>query len=1035
MQRIDAGYFCSINFTPQFGFESTGQPTAAILLITYPPPVSLPLFQSCHNHRYPMLIRLTLATLIFCITMIAARGATTEILFETDIKPLFTTKCGKCHREDERKGGLDLSSMQAIHNGGETGDDLLSTALDESALWQQIENGDMPPEGEPPLTQQEQLLVQSWILAGSPSKTSIVKRRKLSQHDVLPIFLLRCNACHGPRLQQGGLDLRTHTGMLRGGNSGPALVPGDPDKSLLIQRIESQACPPSESLLKFFVRRPSSAEVTLLRDWITAEAPAGDLKPDVATTAPDPLVSQSDREHWAFQPPRWPDSGNSVDDFVSQKLRNAGLNWSPPAQRSTLIRRVYLDLLGLPPELDDLQQWLTSTDPNWYSKMIDHVLASPRYGERWGRYWLDLAGYADSEGGTSADPLRPVAWKYRDYVIRSFNEDKPYDVFLVEQLAGDELVGLAQNSTASSDTIDQLVATGFLRMGIDETGSRTMNFVPERLKVVADALSVVSSGLMGLTMECARCHSHKYDPIPQRDYYRLKAVFQGALDEHDWSSFKQRKLNVATQEHLTRIAEVNPPLEKQQKALLARQKRVETEIRLNLLRYHYPDQSEADNQTTLRALKKADNTRTLPEKKLVERLQEAELFSETRQPATVLNNRSEAEQIKKQLHRLRQRMIPPQTVRALWDMGRPSPTYVLRRGEHDKPGTLVGPGVPTVLTDGKTPFQVTPVKAAAQVGTHTTTGRRIAFARWLTQADHPLTARVMVNRIFARHFGTGLAADLGNFGRQAEPPSHPQLLDWLSLKFIQSGWSIKAMHRLMMNSKTYQQSSRVTDQHQKIDSRNRLLARMPLQRLDAEALRDSLLFVSGRLSLAAGGVPDAVSVDRDGLVSVYPSYSSEPEQVTSRTPDKTTSSDFEQTLTASYWRRSIYLQYRRTEIATMMDTFDYPQMGPNCLERPVSTVSPQALMLLNDKHVHDLAQSFADRILSIIETRNLDKNNRTKVDLIYRTAFSRSASHGELELGDQTLRKLELAWRGNSSQALATYCHTIFNTAAFLYVD
>ena len=345
---------------------------------------------------------------------------------------------------------------------------------------------------------------------------------------------------------------------------------------------------------------------------------------------------------------------------MGQKLAESGLTWSKPADRFTLIRRVYLDLLGLPPELNELQRWSTSTDRNWYRKMVEHVLASPRYGERWGRYWLDLAGYADSEGGTSADPLRTVAWKYRDYVIRAFNEDKPYNDFLMEQLAGDELLGQSQVSSVTNETVDKLVATGFLRMGIDETGSRTMNFVPERLKVVADALSIVSSGLMGLTMECARCHSHKYDPIPQRDYYRLKAVFQGALDEHDWSSFKQRKLNVATQEHQIRIAEINPPLEKQQKVLLARQKKLETDIRLNLLRHHHPEQSDQDNLTTLQALKKADNTRTLTEKQLVERLQKAEVLPDSEQPASILDSRIEAEQLKKQLHRLRQQMFPPQ---------------------------------------------------------------------------------------------------------------------------------------------------------------------------------------------------------------------------------------------------------------------------------------------------------------------------------------------------------------------------------------
>ena len=946
-----------------------------------------------------------------CFAATVVAGAESDgPTFESKIKPLFAAKCGKCHRDQERKGGLDLSSMQGIHDGGETGDSLLADSLDDSALWHQVESGEMPPAGEPPLSQQEQQLIRQWIEAGSPSAAKVAQIRQLNQHDVLPILLLRCNACHGPRLQEGGLDLRTRAAMIRGGTKGTALTPGKPDTSLMIQRIETEACPPSESLLKFFVRRPASAEVKVLREWIEAGAPIGDVQPDVATTSPDPLVSASDREHWSFQPPTWPGSGRSLDDFVGQQLTEAGLAWSDQADRFTLIRRVYFDLLGVPPELDELQRWAQSDDPRWYGRMVDHVLASPHYGERWGRYWLDLAGYADSEGGISADPIRPVAWKYRDYVIRAFNDDKPYDQFLIEQLAGDELQDFENAGTVNDQMVDHLVATGFLRMGIDETGSRTMNFVPERLKVIGDALVVVSSGIMGLTMECARCHSHKYDPIPQRDYYRLKAIFQGAFDEHDWSSFKQRTLDVATEQHRARVAQVNPPLEKQVKTLLARQKKIDTDIRLNLLRHHHPEQSDTDNQTTLRALRTADNNRTLPEKILVERLQKAELLADSSQPESVLHGRMEVEQMNRNLHEMRQQMVAPLTIRALWDMGRPSPTYILRRGEHDKPGRLVGPGVPAVLTDGKTPFEVAPAALAEQSGGRTKTGRRLAFARWLTQSDHPLTARVMVNRIFSRHFGAGLATELGNFGRQVDPPSHPELLDWLALKFIQSDWSIKAMHRLMMNSRTYRQSSRVTDEHQRIDPQNRLLAHMPLQRLDAEALRDSLLLISGNLAAVPGGIPDAVSVNRDGLVSVYPTR-------------------------GGGWRRSVYLQYRRTEIPTMMDTFDYPQMGPNCIDRAVSTVSPQALMLMNDSHVHDLAEAFAGRILAMIDNQGLVDDHRTRVDLVQRLALSRVPSEQELEIGTGMLNKLELVWQGKTTEALGTYCHMVFNSASFIYVD
>ena len=370
----------------------------------------------------------------------------------------------------------------------------------------------------------------------------------------------------------------------------------------MIQRIESEACPPRELLLKFFVRRPPRAETAKLREWIDAGAPEVDVPPDVATTAGDPLVTDEDRRHWAFQPPRSTSQFQSIDQFVQAKLREQGLDLSPAADRDTLIRRAYFDLLGLPPSLAEARRWQESRDPNWYAQMIDHLLASPHYGERWGRYWLDLAGYADSEGGISADPVRPVAWKYRDYVIDALNHDKPYDRFLLEQIAGDELIDYEKAAVVTDEMVENLIATGFLRMGIDETGSRTMNFVPERLKVISDAITVVSSGVMGLTMECARCHSHKYDPIPHRDYYRFKAIFQGALDEHDWSSFKTRTLSVATPQHRQQVAQVNPPLAAEIKQLAAQQKKLMAEITINLLRHHYPEQSEGDNQETLVAL-------------------------------------------------------------------------------------------------------------------------------------------------------------------------------------------------------------------------------------------------------------------------------------------------------------------------------------------------------------------------------------------------------------------------------------------------
>ena len=685
-----------------------------------------------------------------------------------------------------------------------------------------------------------------------------------------------------------------------------------------------------------------------------------------------------------------------------EKLKAKGLSFSPEANRATLIRRAYLDLTGLPPSLPELDRWSASDDSQWYSKMIDHLLDSPHYGERWGRYWLDLAGYADSEGGVSADPVRQVAWKYRDYVIEAFNKDKPYDWFLLEQIAGDELIDYANAPEVTGAMVENMVATGFLRMGIDQTGSRTMNFVPERLGVIGDALKVLGSGVMGLTLECARCHSHKYDPIPQRDFYRLKAVFQGAFDEHDWLSFKTRTLNVATPQQLKRIKSVNPPLEKNLKALEHQLKEASNTVRLELLRQHYPQQPEDDRASTLTALRKADNTRTLKQRLLVEKLQRVEVLPQDGQSKSVQAARLIVLNLEREIAVIQRQLVPPATIRALWDRGRPSPTYILRRGEHNKPGKFVGPGVPSVLTDGRTPFVV---KRPFPEGT-LKTGRRLALARWLTQPEHPLTARVLVNRIWHHHFGAGLVRSLENFGVKGEYPSHPDLLDWLALRFVQDGWSIKALHRHIMNSRTYRQSSHVSDLQLKVDPQNRLLSHMPIKRMDAEALRDSILFISGSLEDQRGGPPDAVSVNRQGLVSVDP-------------------------LENGRWRRSVYLRYRRTEIPSFMDTFDYPVMGPNCVERNVSTVPTQPLMMMNNGHVRELSAAFAARVVKL--TRSQDAAAR--VELIYRLALSRPPSAAEEQLGVNALKKLRQDWGDDSAKALETYCHTILNSAAFLYID
>ncbi|MEZ6041065.1 MAG: PSD1 and planctomycete cytochrome C domain-containing protein [Planctomycetaceae bacterium] len=926
--------------------------------------------------------------------------------FESHIRPILSSRCGKCHSETVQKGELNLATMSDLRRGGESGESLIAETVGDSLLWIMIESGSMPPEGEPPLANDERLLIQQWLREGAKSAERTESIR-VTQHDVLPIVLLRCAACHGARLQQGGVDMRSVASMKAGGKSGPVLIAGDAGASRMMERIETEACPPRDQLLKYFVKRPSAGEVDTLRKWINEGAVEYDIQPDIATNEPDPSVTDEDRTHWAFRAPVTTRTATSIDDFILPKLQAAGLQFSPRADRDTLIRRACLDLTGLPPTVEEWRRWREMQDEDWFSQLVDHLLESPRYGERWGRYWLDVAGYADSEGGVSADPVREVAWKYRDYVIRSFNADKPYDRFLLEQLAGDELqdCDAASAEDVTEQMVDNLIATGFLRMGIDQTGSRTMNFVPERLGVINDAIAVLGSGVLGLTLECARCHSHKYDPIPQRDYYRLKAVFQGAYDEHDWLTFRNRAIEFDTAARRKRVAEVNPPLLAQLKKLKAQLAQAETVVKLQLLREHYPEQKESDRQETLQALRIADNNRSLPQRVLVEMLQSAEIIPDHLQPETVKQARRQVADFNDQIEAVQLRLEPPLRIRALWDRGEPSPTYVLRRGEHEKPGPLVGPGVPMVLTDGKTPFVVEP---PFPDGTPKT-GRRLALARWLVQPNHPLTARVIVNRIWFHHFGSGIVRSLENFGVKGDRPTHPELLDWLALTFVeQDAWHIKSLHRRLMNSRTYQQASLVTQQHLDLDPQNHLLSRMNVHRMDAEAIRDSFLAVSGRLDLREGGPPDFISVDHDGLVSTKP------------TAD-------------GHWRRSVYLQYRRTEIPSLMATFDYPVMGPNCVNRSQSTVSLQALMLSNGQQLHQLAASFADRILEA--TSGASSGLADEISRVYQMALSRLPDDEEMALGMSALKELETAWGGDHRRALATFCHTILNSAEFLYVD
>jgi mono/diheme cytochrome c family protein len=890
--------------------------------------------------------------------------------FVRDIRPLFQAKCWRCHGGKVHKADLDLRTLVSVLEGGESGPAVVPGKPDKSLLFEKVHSGAMPPGKKDRLSKAEVETIRRWIAAGARSEGPKTKAT-LTQHDVLPILLRRCTVCHGLRRREGGLDLRSKAAMLRGGKSGPAIVLGKPEASLVLKKIRAGQMPPRARLVEASIKPIEKAEIAILAKWIAAGAPEVSIKPDVATTTPDPLVTAKDRDFWAFRPPR-PVTvpavlhaalvRNPIDAFILIKLEQKKLSLSPEADRATLMRRAYFDLTGLPPEPAEVRAFLADRSPHAYEKMIDRLLASPRYGERWGRFWLDLAGYADSEGKREQDLPRPHAWRYRDYVIRSLNADKPYTRFLLEQIAGDELADFESAREITPTLYDNLVATGFLRMAPDATWANITGYLPDRIEVIADEIDVLGSAVLGLTLKCARCHSHKFDPIPQRDYYRLVDVFKGAYDEYDWLK-----------------PDVRPGLGPVSQDVLGGR--------------HLPYVTSAEGRAwqqhnaKIQQAIQASRERQRPEK----------------DPKKVKDTQAK-------IRALQARLLPEPRVQALWDRGNPSPTYIYRRGDPLRPGRLVGPGVPSVLTDGKTPFKVKPPWPKAKK-----TGRRLAFARWLIRPDHPLTARVAVNRLWKHHFGVGIVKSLGNFGKAGTPPTHPELLDWLAREFVRQGWSLKAMHRLMMTSSTYRQSSVVTAGRKKADPDNRLVSRMPLLRLDAEQLYDTLLLVAGRQDQTRYGPADPVQARPDGLVIPTP--------------------------TARGWRRLIYVRQTRKQVLTHLENFDYPSMNPNCLERRESTVAPQALHLMNNGMVHRLAEHFARRV-----SREAGPDPAKRVERAYWIALSRAPDKEEGAIGVKALKKLADRWAKHlaggkpnreaaSIKALTTFCHAIMNSAGFLYVD
>jgi hypothetical protein len=870
-------------------------------------------------------------------------------------------------------------------------------------------------------------------LAGYPTSAAAdvpPKRQPTFNADVRPLLRAYCTECHGEADKpKGDLDLRLQRFILRGGESGPAVVAGKPDESVLFQRIRDGDMPPRK-------KKPSPSDVEVIRRWIVAGATVEEVEPE-SLAAGLPITAE-DRQFWAFQPIRRPavpevrnlksQVRNPIDAFLLAKLSEKGLTFAAPTDKVTLIRRASFDVTGLPPTPEDIDRFLADRSPTAYESLIDRLLASPRYGERWGRHWLDVAGYADSEGGSPADAVRADAWKYRDYVIRSFNADKPFDQFVREQLAGDELAK-PPYPNLPADELDKLIATGFLRMAPDGTAAGGADAKAARNQVVTDTVKIVSSAFLGLTVGCAQCHNHKYDPIPQADFYRLRAVFEPALDPANWKPPAARQVSLYTDADRQAAAVCEADAAVIDKARLKKQDEFIEETFVKEVE-KLPE-AMRDPARTARAAPEAKRT---PEQKKLMREHPSLNVSAG---SLYLYDAKAAAELKKfadQAADLRKQKPVEQFVRAFTESpGKVPITHLHHRGDPDQPRQPIDPAGLTILDDGH------PLRLPSRPPDTGTTGRRLALADWLIDSKNPLTARVIANRVWMQHFGRGLVGTPGDFGRLGERPTHPELLDWLATELVQSNWSVKHLHRLILTSTAYRQSSAPSVA---ADPDNLLLGHFPLRRLDAEAVRDAILAVGGRLNTRAFGPPVPVKENDAGQFVLGVDNRDGAGRFTA-----------EVALPAGdESRRSVYVQVRRSRPLAVLDTFDWATPEPNCEARKSSTATPQALMLLNGEFVIAQAEAMAERVRG--ETGPAKDAQITRV---WRLAYGCPPTADELAtatafLNDQvdilcdTPAKPSAPAKGKATppagppptpeaRALAVLCQALLSSNRFLYVD
>jgi len=793
-----------------------------------------------------------------------------------------------------------------------------------------------------------------------------------------PLLKLRCLKCHSGDVPKGSLALTSHDKLLAGGDSGPALDPANPAASLLLSaiRYDGLEMPPTGKL--------PDTEIDLLTKWIEQGAPMRPIK--VAAVHGSPQVNDETRAHWSFRPlvrPAVPQVqradwvANPIDAFILAKLEQAGLAPSPPAAPRELYRRLHYDLLGLPPLPGNVEFFAADPTPQAYSKSIERGLESPQYGEHWARYWLDLVRYGESNSYERDNP-KPFVWRYRDYVIDSFNADKPFDRFILEQLAGDELEEVTRETT---------IATGYYRLGLwdDEPVDKELAFYDG----LDDIAATTAQAFLGLTMNCARCHEHKLDPIPHADYYRFIAFFRNVRHygvRADPTVFDASVCDIATPEQRADYAERKSKFDQQLAALRQQLDGLEEGVRAQLQGGEKDDFQ--DQSSRLNILKKHIGEFLTQE--------QFDQYSSLHGEWTRLRDHPPAG--------LEQALCVKEN-------GLESPpTFVLARGSPAGPTTEVQPGFPSVLSFPDP--QIVPAKSGAS------SGRRLALAQWIASPQNPLTARVIVNRLWQWHFGRGLVRSANNFGLQGDRPTHPELLDWLAAEFIDRGWSIKSLSRLILESNTYQMASHGAageEPHPGLsaDPQNDLYWRFDSRRLRAEEVRDSILAVNGSLNSQMHG---------PSIYEVIPKEVLAGQSVPGQNWFQSTPEDRR--------RRSIYIHVKRSLQVPLLAAFDAADTDFTCPVRFATTQPTQALTLLNSAYLGEQSQVFADFVRTKAGT-----NRNDQVQFALQQAMQRPPTQAEVDRGVALIRSLENERGLSRDQALHYFCLLALNLNEFVTVD